>query len=80
MGFSNSISMRPFGEYPKSKTVRALPKADNIILMWSLGVHRRYPTVVSEPWFRGWACVARGSVVALASSPMSLRELDQDLW
>ena len=27
--------MRPFGEYPKSKTVRVLPKADNIILMWS---------------------------------------------
>ena len=45
MGYPNSISMRPFGVYPKSKTVRAFPKADSIILMWSLGVYHRSPTV-----------------------------------
>ena len=31
MGYPNSISMRPFGECSKSKTVRVLLKADNII-------------------------------------------------
>ena len=46
MGYPNSISMGSFGEYPKSKTVRALAKTDNIILIWSSGVHHRSLTFI----------------------------------
>ena len=79
MSYPNSISMRSFREYSKSKTVRTLPKTDNIILMWSSGVHHRSPTVVSKPWFRAGP-VWLGVRWTLASSPMSLSGLDQDLW
>ena len=78
MDYPYFISMRPFGEYPRSKTVRALPKADNIILMWSSGVRHRVPTVVSEPWFRAGP-VSLG-VRWLRLQVLRCDELDQDLW
>ena len=66
MGYPYSISMRPFGEYPKSKTVRALPKADNIILMWSL-VERTFVLLTYSYRHNFGKPATAGQVVSLGS-------------